>query len=198
MTYLITAWHKRCFILLYMRAKKRARTDGLGRDIFIGIVLGVLAFSLSRHARASEVDTYVNGKIKEEFIRMDADRLRASFEYAREKEILEAYPQDTIPLNYRNRFFDNITNQTDGDGPTADLTRPPDYENKKLDPLDPIERMISEKQAYDLYREHYRGAVQKEFVRRLKRDGYTTSRNIAEEIKTLEDAQHQRASTIPR
>src|SRR5437870_1078325 len=130
-------------------------------DFLMGMLLGILAFCIGNHASASDIDRLVNSKIKEEFIRMDVDQLRANVEYNR-PDTSNSQPEaihGSQPLNSKDTMLDNIDPIGLGENSAA-VDHPQGSISKKLDPFDPIEQKIAEKQAYDLFREHYRGAVQ--------------------------------------
>jgi hypothetical protein len=159
-------------------------------DILLGVLIWALAISLGKHALADNLDTLVNTKIKEEFIRVDVDKMRAHLEYNRPpgdtSSNLSAVTSE-VPLNYQDQIFNPVDTIALGEQ-SGRLDVPQVGIARKIDPAEEIEQKVMEEQAYQLYREHYRGAVQREFIKKLDDAGYKTTRNLAEEIRVKEAA----------
>ena len=168
-----------------MRRDKREHGKDVRQDIGLALILILLAMGAGHVAQASGIEDFVNTKIKEEFLKMEAEDLRASQQIPQPQRNLQVAPQWPRPLAVRDPLAGNQEptapgEQPSGMDPRAGLSR-------KIDPSDPVEQRIAEEQAYQLYRENYRRAVQREFLRRLHQAGWDTTRNIAEEIKAKEE-----------
>jgi hypothetical protein len=159
----------------------------LTKDLIIHIILSLafgMALLASAVVRAYEINP-VNTHIKEENVKIEAQERRAEIEYKNEQETLYPAARRLPPLHERDNLFDDLTPENSGENLAA-IEMPRGVVRKAVDPLQAIEQKIIDKQMYDLYRDRYRRAVHNEFVRKLKRDGLKTHRNIAEEIKRLE------------
>jgi hypothetical protein len=170
---------------LRSKKKKNNRSHSLVTDLVIGTILGLLALSIGRQSRAADMEDFVNAKIKEEFIRMDGEQLRASVEIPQPEQGLQIIPQWPQPLASRDPLINHQAQAASGET-TGAVELPRAGISSKFDPTDPIEQRVAEKQARDLYRENYRNALQKEFIQRLHKAGWETTRNIAEELKAKE------------
>jgi hypothetical protein len=154
----------------------------------MALILGLLAFGIGRVAPAAEQDVLVNSQIKEEFIRMDVQQRRANLEFRRPaQEPLTDAANAPQPLNENDPLLREITPLGPGEQAGA-IERPQGGVSVKSEMGDSLQRDLVEKQAYELYRSHYRAAVQSEFLRRLQQAGYNgDQRNVAEEIKHFEE-----------
>lgn len=157
--------------------KRKVRSKVIkASDFILGFILGLLALAVGRHAAADTIDTYVNSNIKEEYIRMEIEKHNASLDYGQFAKIKNSNAPEALPSqpvgqsNSLINHADDISNNEQVNY-TGNLERPQVGVSQKYDPNDNIENKIADEQAYELYREHYRGAVQKEFVRRVKAAG---------------------------
>lgn len=104
------------------------------------------------------------------------------------------HPQETttLPLKSVDSHLQNLEPIRGSEILGAGLDRPQVGVVKTADPALAIQNELAEKDLYKKTRNNYRKAVQREFVRQAARAGVSTGgRNIAEEIKELEE----RAST---
>jgi hypothetical protein len=153
-------------------------------DFILGFILGLLALAVGRHAMADSIDTYVNANIKEEYIRMELQKQATRLDLSRSTSPISNRNPEGLPSQPVGKTNDLIDHQDDispleQSEYAGSLDRPQVGLSQKLDPNDAIENKIVEDQAYDLYREHYRGAAQKEFNRRARAAGIDPTRATA-------------------
>ncbi len=152
-------------------------------DLILGFLLGVLALSLGRHALADQAqDRAVNVNIKEEYIRIDAAH-RQQLEFnqisARRTEV-GALPRQ--PVEFNNPIIDHEDSISSAEQNNEIMEDPRRGFVHTEDPNDSVERKIAEDQAYSLYREHYRGAMKRELIRRAQAVGYQPTDKEANDV----------------
>ncbi len=133
-------------------------------DFILGFLVALLVITLGRHAMAGSLplDRRVNVTIKEEYIKLDLQQRRM--------EVVLPNPLPLEKLTERealtNRPFpenNSLVQHADDISPIEqglEFNRPRAGITKKFDPLNDIEQKIAEDQAYQLYRERYRGALE--------------------------------------
>lgn len=167
------------------RARRRDQ-HSFFRHLIVGAVLGLLALSLGRTAHAADMEDFVNAKIKEEFIKVEGEELRATVEFPTPEKHIQSVSQWPRPMDQIDPSLQNVKPTTLGEQSGTDEMPRPGIERKD-DPTDPLEQKVVEKQAYEMYRDNYRHKVQEAFIQQARKAGWIINRNIAAEIKAQED-----------
>jgi hypothetical protein len=188
----VAAWHRGCFL------PELSGDEHLEKTIAFKIK-GFLVFSLATafaivcpHTRAladdsTWTDPVVNQQIHETYMRVDIERRRAELEYKSRPEILRPLQARPEPMKDDDPLLENIPAPGLGEQEGAQETPQIGISHYATDVSEAIQRKLVEEQAYELFRDHYRRAVNEEFHRRVRAAGLNTTRNIAEEIKARED-----------
>jgi hypothetical protein len=158
-------------------------------DFILGFLAALLVITLGRHAMAQGVsqgvDSGVNTSIKEEYIRIDLEQRRAALQIANPRPIEKINMEGTPLANQPVVEGDSLINHEDDISAveqTVEFNRPRVGVRKTMDPFNDIEQKIADEQAYQLYREHYRGAVKDELIRRAHERGFNPSEDLAAEV----------------
>jgi hypothetical protein len=150
-------------------------------DFIIGFVIACLVITLGRLAFARGIDDEVNAHIKEEFIRMDIAQKRAAMNLPDPHKISALQNEEWS----QGKTEDAQLGHSDDISPSEQsqyMERPRAGFRKVADPLDSIEEKIVEKQAYALYREHYRSALKAELLSRAHSIGIQPTSDMANEV----------------
>jgi hypothetical protein len=129
-------------------------------------------------------DDGVNTTIKEEYIKIDLEQRRAAVQMANPKSIERILSDREALINQPVQENDSLIHHSDDISSveqSLEFNRPRAGVEKKFDPLDDVEQKIADDQAYQLYRERYRGALKQELIRRAESHGINTSDSLADE-----------------
>ena len=70
--------------------------------------MGLLALSMGAQSKAADMEDFVNSKIKEEFIKVEGEQLRASMDFPTPEDNLRSIPQLPRPMEHKDPALQNL------------------------------------------------------------------------------------------
>lgn len=132
------------------------------------------------------MDGYIDREIKEVQVKTQAEEETANWKFQPTHDgHLQKEMQPPQPFEAGDSRLKDLDPVQIGEQP-GNVEPPQAGVEKKVDPAQAVEEDIIRRQQYNLYRDRYRRAVQREFLRRAHDDGVEPNRNLAEELKDME------------